>query len=144
MSEVPRYGTPWKARAREEERKREKDREREKERERETETVKAKYEEKERVRERVRASERKRGKRRKKRKRVCRTPPGATYTGVSRSEETASPLDPTVGLCPGPYDGHRGWAVSYERGTRVRYPMEGASPLPSEEGTPQNVLRGFT
>ena len=41
-------------------------------------------------------------------------------TGVHRSEETALPQDPTVGLCPGPYNGSKGGgAVSYERDTPV-------------------------
>ena len=44
-------------------------------------------------------------------------------TGVPRSQKNAPTKDPTVGLCLGSYGGHRGVAVSYERGiptTRLR------------------------
>ena len=44
---------------------------------------------------------------------------GPGFTGVPRAQQTASPQDPTAGLCLGPYGGPRGWAVSYERGTPV-------------------------
>ena len=40
-------------------------------------------------------------------------------TGVSRSYVTAPPEDPTVGMCPGPYESLGGGAVSYEQGTPV-------------------------
>ena len=40
-------------------------------------------------------------------------------TWVPRSQETATPEDPTVGLCLGPRDGPKGVAVSYEQGTPV-------------------------
>ena len=39
--------------------------------------------------------------------------------GVPRSQETAFPQDPAVGLCLGPFGGPRGGAVSYERGTPI-------------------------
>ncbi|KAJ1478951.1 hypothetical protein T484DRAFT_2910247 [Baffinella frigidus] len=46
-------------------------------------------------------------------------------TGGPRSVESASPWDPTVGLCLGPYGGPRGGVVSHERGTPVtqRWPF---------------------
>ena len=42
--------------------------------------------------------------------------------GVPRSEETAPPQDPTVGLCLGPYGGTRGYGFFYERGAPVHTP----------------------
>ena len=44
----------------------------------------------------------------------------STITGVTRSQETSSSSDPTVGLCLGPFSSHMGEAVPYERGTPVR------------------------
>jgi hypothetical protein len=45
----------------------------------------------------------------------------ADATGVPRSQETAPPWDPQVGLCLGPYGGPRKrGAFSYERGTPAR------------------------
>ena len=35
----------------------------------------------------------------------------------ARSKENATPWDPTVGICAGPFGGPTGVAVSYERGT---------------------------
>ena len=32
-------------------------------------------------------------------------------------KKSLPPWDPTVGLCPGPFGGRRGWVFSYERGT---------------------------
>ena len=47
-----------------------------------------------------------------------REPSTLNPTGEPRSKEIATPYDPTVGLCPGPYGGLRGGgAVSYEQGT---------------------------
>ena len=43
----------------------------------------------------------------------------ALSTGVPRSQKTAPPSDPSVGLCPGPCGCPRGGAVSYERGAPV-------------------------
>ena len=40
-------------------------------------------------------------------------------TGVFRSQENATPWDPTVGLFLGSYDGPRGKVFSYERDTPV-------------------------
>jgi hypothetical protein len=40
-------------------------------------------------------------------------------TGVPRSQEAATPWNPTTDLCLGPRDGPKGMAVSYERGTPV-------------------------
>ena len=37
--------------------------------------------------------------------------PLLSLTGVPRSQETASPWDPTVGPCLGPYGGSRGGGV---------------------------------
>ena len=46
-----------------------------------------------------------------------RVPP--PYRGVPRSQETASPNDPTLALCLGTYGDPRGVGVSYERGTPI-------------------------
>ena len=40
---------------------------------------------------------------------------GPSGTGVPRSSENATPWDPTVGSCLGPYGGPRGVAFAYER-----------------------------
>ena len=40
-------------------------------------------------------------------------------TEEPRSSESATPQDPTVGLCPGPYDGPREGALFHDRDTPV-------------------------
>ena len=42
-------------------------------------------------------------------------------TGVSLSQENATPQDPAVSTCVGPYGGPRGAEVIHARGTPVRY-----------------------
>jgi hypothetical protein len=42
-----------------------------------------------------------------------------TYRGTSLIRKRPPLEDPAVGLCLGPYDGPRGVAFSYERGTHV-------------------------
>ena len=50
-------------------------------------------------------------------------------TGVPLACENAPSYDPTVGLCIGPYGGHRGGgAFSYERGAPV--PARGSTAAP--------------
>ena len=45
---------------------------------------------------------------------------GVSYERGTPVQETASPYDPAVGLCLGPYGVPRGVGVSYERGTPGR------------------------
>jgi hypothetical protein len=45
--------------------------------------------------------------------------PPTVFTGVPRPSENATPWDPTVGVCLGPYGPPGGVALSYERGTPV-------------------------
>ena len=64
----------------------------------------------------------------------CFLLPDLLGTGVPRSH--AIPLEPTVGLCLGPYGSLRGGAVSYERGAPVPPP-----PRQSERGPSNPQLK---
>ena len=76
--------------------------------------------------------------------RVSRLLALATYRGTSLIR-TASSLDPTVGLCLGPYGGPRGGAISYKRGTPVCSYHKANYDVRDRAGTPvpeEDSIRG--
>ena len=75
----------------------------------------------------------------------CEVSRERSATGVPRSQETAPPQDPRVGLCLGPYGGPKEVGVSYKRGTPVGALGEAveASPGPLPSGEQLKMLQGL-